>query len=124
MYLLLVNSLAVIIVVGSYANVFGEGDVVVRDNVVFYKTNEVSTTRAKWLATLVIDFDEIDNFFSLIAKDIERARTMLQEAIATYLNKTMYEPFREALQGLLSEIMYLDKILCDICEHLKKISNL
>ena len=26
----------------------------------------------------------------------------------------MYEPFRRALQGLLSEIMYLDKIRCDI----------
>ena len=38
----------------------------------------------------------------------------MKEAIATYLNKTMYEPFRRDLQGLLSEIMYLDKIRCDI----------
>ena len=72
-----------------------------RDNVLFLKTNEVSTTRAKWLATLVIDLDEIDNFFSRIVKDINKARTMLQEAIATYLNTTMYEPFRKAVKGLL-----------------------
>ena len=33
--------------------------VLVRDNVVFCKTNEVSTTRAKWLATLIIDFHDL-----------------------------------------------------------------
>ena len=46
---------------------------------------------------------------------------MLQEAITTYLNKTMCERVRKALQGLLFEIMYLDKIRCDIKKEVKQL---
>ena len=31
----------------------------IRDNVVFHETNEISTTRGKWLATIVSDFTNL-----------------------------------------------------------------
>ena len=43
----------------------------INNNVVFFKTNEATTTIAKWLATLVIDFNEFDHFLSLVDGDIE-----------------------------------------------------
>ena len=45
-------------------------DFIVRDRIIFHKNNEVSSTRAKWLATLVIDFDSFEHFMSLVATDI------------------------------------------------------
>ena len=35
-------------------------DFIIRDSVIFHKNNEISSTRAKWLATLVIDFDSFE----------------------------------------------------------------
>ena len=58
------------------------GNIVVKDNVVFFKTNEVATTRAKWLATLVIDFNEFDHFLSLVDKDIKCAQNALFKVLA------------------------------------------
>ena len=55
--------------------------VIVKDNVVFYKTNEVSTTRAKWLATLVIDFNEFDYFMSKVAEDFKMVKSQLHPHI-------------------------------------------
>ena len=59
--------------------------VIVKDNVVFYKTNEVSTTRAKWLATLVIDFYEFEYFMSKVAEDIDMAKALLEVSNGDYM---------------------------------------
>ena len=52
-------------------------DFIIRDSVIFHKNNEASSTRAKWLATLVIDFDSFEHFMSLVARDIKCAETTL-----------------------------------------------
>ena len=104
--------------------VCGEENIIVRDNVIYYKTNEVSTTRAKWLATLVIDFDEVDKFFMSIGKDIRQARNLLQRTIVTNLRGTTYKPFKSTLQGLLAEVEYLDQIRNDIKREIRKLRKI
>ena len=77
------------------------GNIVVKDNVVFFKTNEVATTRAKWLATLVIDFNEFDHFLSLVDKDIECAQNALYKALAVYVkDNDEFGNFRNLLSWL------------------------
>lgn len=46
---------------------------VVKDNVVFYKTNDVSTTPAKWLVTFVLDQYPYSQFIELYKEDIQNA---------------------------------------------------
>ena len=53
---------------------------IVKDNVVFYKTNDVSTTRAKWLVTFVLDLYPYSQFTELykkvqVGKDQEKAQS-------------------------------------------------
>ena len=74
--------------------VYTTGNIIVQDNVVFYKTNEISTTRAKWLATIVIDFDQIEKFLNLITNDIEQAKRTLETVIQQELTLQV-EPFKE-----------------------------
>lgn len=83
------NILAVLSVVFVYTT----GNIIVQDNVMFYKTNEISTTRAKWLATIVIDFDQIEKFVSLIAVDIEQAKRTLESVMKRELTLQI-EPFQ------------------------------
>lgn len=64
----LMSSLLNILAVLSLVFMCKRDNVIVNDKVVFYKTNEILTTR---LATIVIDFDQIDNFQAFISADIK-----------------------------------------------------
>ena len=80
----------------------------IRDQVIFHKTNEISTTRAKWLATIVSDFDEFSNFMSLVEKDIDRIEAGLDVNLNSFkINDTKIEAFRNVFEGLREETKYL-----------------
>ena len=87
----------------------------IRDNVIFHKTNEISTTRAKWLATIVSDFDEFSYFMSLVEKDIDRIGAGLDVSLNSFkINDTKIEALRNVFEGLREETKYLRilKVLC------------
>ena len=72
--MLVINILALVVSLSCVfwsAAVIIPSNVIVRDNVVFYKTNEISTTRAKWLATIVLDFNELEQLMARLRKDLE-----------------------------------------------------
>ena len=57
---------------------------IVKDNVVFYKRNDVSTTRAKWLVTFVLDLYPYSQFIELYKEDIKNAAVFAETATAYY----------------------------------------
>ena len=97
-------------------------DFIIRDSVIFHKNNEVSSTRAKWLATLVIDFDSFEHFMSLVATDIKCAEitlgTILSEHIKT--NKEL-KTFRNIFMGLQRETAFLSKLKDKIGEEVQQL---
>ena len=46
---------------------------VINENVVFHKENEVAITRSKWLFTFVRDLKPYENFLTRLAVDVENA---------------------------------------------------
>lgn len=101
---LTVNTFAAFVIIFGGPGFMVVSDSIVKDNVIFYKTNEVSTTRARWLATLMIDFDENENFMSQIARDAKAARFFSQKAIASYHTKQQCKPFLNVLGSTLLEV--------------------
>ena len=47
--------------------------VLIHENVVFYKTNDITTTPARWMITMVIDLNPFDLFINEIHRDIQNA---------------------------------------------------
>ena len=82
-------------------------EVIIRDNVVYYKTGEVFTTRAKWLATLVLDFQYFEYFMSKIEEDINMARSLLIMSDKKY---TKHNEDFEAFRNTLTFYMQLAKM--------------
>ena len=101
---------------------------IIRDSVIFHKNNEISSTRAKWLATLVIDFDSFEHFMSLVATDIKCAETTLTTILSEHI-KTNEElkTFRNIFMGLQRETAFLskrkDKIGEEVQQLLKHLGN-
>ena len=56
----------IILAVSILSQTYLSSALVIRDNVIFHKTNEVSISRAKWLLSIVIDFDDFQHFMSLV----------------------------------------------------------
>lgn len=81
--------------------------VFVSENVIFHKTNEISTSRAKWLATFVIDLQPFTQFINKLENDIELAAVTAKCIVSEYKgpNKTEYLSTFEALQ---KELHYLN----------------
>ena len=57
---------------------------VVNENVVFHKENEVAITRSKWLYTLVIDLNPYENFLTRLAVDVENAAIVARNLVQLY----------------------------------------
>ena len=47
--------------------------VLINENVIFQKTNDVTTSRVKWLASFVINLQPFGQFLDKVAEDIEVA---------------------------------------------------
>ena len=76
---------------------------VINENVVFHKENEVSITRSKWLFTFVIDLNPYENFLSSLAIDIENAAIVARNLIQIY-DKPRREGFLNSFYGLKKQI--------------------
>ena len=47
---------------------------IMHDNVVFHKANEIALTRSKWLSTFLIDLEPCENFLNKLSEDLGKAR--------------------------------------------------
>ena len=79
---------------------------VINENVVFHKENEVSITRSKWLFTFLIDLNPYENFLSSLALDIEKAAMVARNLIQIY-DKPRREGFLNSFYGLQKQIIDL-----------------
>ena len=85
------------------------GNIVRRESVIYYKTNDVVTTRAKWVANVVIDFDNVNQFLLAIEADVRRAEFIVR----TVMNNSA-PIFTEIFVNLRQEIKYLNSLRTSI----------
>ena len=57
---------------------------VINENVVFHKENDVTITRSKWLFTFVIDLNPYRNFLMKLAIDVENAAIVARNLSQLY----------------------------------------
>ena len=81
---------------------------IVKDNVVFYKTNDVSTTRAKWLVTFVLDLYPYSQFTELYKEDIKNA-AVFAETAAAYYHRNGEKGYETVLSSLFKEVQHLNE---------------
>lgn len=79
---------------------------VVKDNVIFYKTNDVSTTRAKWLLTFVLDIYPYSQFIELYKEDINNA-AIFAETAAAYYKRNGEKEYASIFSSLFKEVQHL-----------------
>ena len=79
---------------------------VVNENVIFHKENEVAITRSKWLFTFVIDLNPYENFLMRLAMDVENAAIVARNLVQLY-DKPRQQGFLNSFIGLQKEIQAL-----------------
>lgn len=58
-----------------------EARLVMRQNVIFYKINEITTTKSKWLITFVNDLKPLESFINMLTHDIEVAERICYDIL-------------------------------------------
>ena len=79
----------------------------ISENVIFHKTNEISITRAKWLATFIIDLRPFRQFLAKLQHDLYLAAVTAECIVNKYdrPNKTEY---LNTFQSLQKELHFLN----------------
>ena len=113
----------IILAVSVLSQTYLSSALVIRDNVIFHKTNEVSISRAKWLLSIVIDFDDFEHFMSLVDEDIKQAEAVISITIPKQ-DMVEYEAFRNALAGLRQEIKFLKELKISIKTEVEQIMRM
>ena len=88
---------------------------VINENVVFHKENEVAIIRSKWLFTFVIDLNPYKNFIMRLAIDVENATIVARNLVHLY-DTLMQQGLLNSFIGLQKEIQALQ----DTCGNLFK----
>ena len=57
---------------------------VINENIIFHKDNEVAITRSKWLFTFVVDLNPYENFLMRLAVDVENAAIVARNLVQFY----------------------------------------
>ena len=78
---------------------------IVRENVVFRKTNEISVSRSMWTVTLVLDLKPYQSMLDQSLENIKEINKFLET------RKTFFrvEPFQNHLRTLEDEVTFLRK---------------
>ena len=79
---------------------------VIYENVVFHKENEVAIMRSKWLFTFVIDLNPYENFLMRLAIDVENAEIVARNFVQLY-DTPRWQGFLNSFIGLQKEIQAL-----------------
>ena len=97
--------------------------IIVKDNVVFYKRNDVSTTRAKWLVTFVLDLYPYSQFIELYKEEIKNA-AVFTETAAAYYKRNGEKEFSAIFGSLLQEVQHLNETQLSIWSSLLEYKSL
>lgn len=81
---------------------------VIKENVVFQKVNDITTERAKWLASFVIDFETFDQFLDKLTIDVKRAQIVAETIVGKY-DGANESDYRSTFVALSKEINYLNE---------------
>lgn len=84
--------------------------VIVYENAVFQKVNEITTTRARWLVTFVHDLSPFKHFLAHVSADINSAAN-ITDAIIDHYDGPKQESFHNTLINLREEVDSLSKTL-------------
>jgi hypothetical protein len=77
--------------------------VIIKADVILQKTNDITTSRVKWLATFVIDLRPFDRFLSKLASDISLAESNesnKSDDYLEYLNTCIFKALRKEVMHL------------------------
>lgn len=95
------------------------GSVFINENVIFQKTNDITVTHAKWLASFVIDLKPFNMFLDKLSEDISTAMLTSNTVLHKFKGKNMTE-FSTTLLALQKEVAYLNETRNFICEGIKE----
>ena len=96
---------------------------VINQNVVFHKANEVSITRSRWLFTFIIDLNPYENFLTSLALDVENAAIVARNLVQVY-DKPRWAGFLNSFYGLQKEIEALQASRLNLIESFVEIHSL
>lgn len=82
------------------------GAVFISENVIFQKTNEVTITHAKWLASFLIDLEPFNGFLDKLENDIQIAMVTANTIIGKFRGKDK-QAYWTTLMALKKEVEYL-----------------
>ena len=85
----------------------------IQDNVVFQKTNDITTTRSRWLVTMITDFKPFDNFIIDVGSKIITAEGLAYQLVRNY-GSPEHAGFLNAFQGLRTEIQNIRDMIVTI----------
>ena len=88
---------------------------VIHENIVFYKQNEVSITHSDWLLTFVIDLKPYENFLEKLSYDVQKASLITLHLVQIY-KEPQRHGFLNAFQNLQAEIYELQAAQTSILE--------
>ena len=80
-------------------------------------------SRAKWLLSIVIDFDDFEHFMSLVHEDKKQAEAVISITLPDKGAKD-FEAFQNALMGLQQELQLLKQLKSNIKTELDQIMHM
>ena len=90
--------------------------VIIHENVVFHKINDITSTRAEWLITFVQDLQPFRFFLSRVAADIEQIANVT-EGMLDHYSGPRQQSFTNTLKNLHDEIESLGGVLNGIFQN-------
>lgn len=89
--------------------------VVVHENVIFTKTNELTTSRSRWLMTLVIDLESYQRFINKLQYDINETNALVEIMSRRYKKHKLFR-YLNILSAIRNEIKIVENTFDGIKE--------
>ena len=84
--------------------------VIIHENIVFQKVNDITSTRARWLISFVQDLRPFRYFLTRVSADIDQVAD-ITDAMIHHYSGAKYESFSNTLKNLREEVESLDGVL-------------
>ena len=82
--------------------------IIVHENVIFRKTNEVSITSARWLITFVHDLKPFESFLNKISGDMDEIEQLANSKLQ-YYDQSVDLHYKQTLELLKNEVTDINK---------------
>ena len=82
----------------------------VSENVVFTKVNQISTSRSKWLISMIIDLEPFERFVTQMTLDITDCEILVRRISSKYASDLRFRSFMNSFVGLRKELQHLSEV--------------